>query len=150
VSPSGAPSARLLLAPEPASVPRARRKVRELLAAERCGADEDTALLLVSEVVTNAVLHARTDVHVDLWCVGERLRVEVRDGSAAMPALHFYSAEAATGRGLRLLDRLADRWGAERDDTPDAHSKTVWLVVAPSGDDGAAFGPGWLTPQDQR
>lgn len=109
------------------SVPVARRFVRQLIDAAASGADTDTAVLLVSEVVTNAVLHARTPMTVEVQTSGDEVRVEVRDGSPVHPRIHAFSPTSATGRGLRLLDRLAARWGVERDAA--SGGKIVWFEV---------------------
>lgn len=89
--------------------------------------DVDTAALLVSELVTNAILHARTAVVVCVRHQGGRVRIEVHDSSGLTPRLHGFSGTSATGRGLQLLEGLAKRWGVE----PDAEGvgKTVWCEV---------------------
>lgn len=82
--------------------------------------------LLVSEVVTNAVLHAGTEVVLRIGHEGRSIRVEVTDGSSAQPALRHFTGEAATGRGLWLVEELADSWGQQ--DKGDG--KVVWFEVA--------------------
>lgn len=111
------------------SVPRARRYVRDALAEADASADIPTACLLVSELVTNAVLHARTSLLVTVTSDAGHVRLEVHDQSAVSPRLHGFSSTSATGRGLRLLDSLAKRWGMEPD--LDGMGKTVWCEVAP-------------------
>lgn len=113
----------------PGSVPEARHAVEQALAA--WGLDELswTAALLVSEFATNALLHARTGFTVVLAALpGGALRLEVTDGSRVLPRSRRYGKEATTGRGLHLVQDLADEWGAER--TEDG--KTVWAQLAPS------------------
>lgn len=91
-----------------------------------CEALVDVIILLVSEVVTNAVLHARSDVELRL--VGERdhMRVEISDSCALVPVLRERSEDAMTGRGLQLVAQLASSWGvSERVD-----GKTVWFELA--------------------
>ncbi len=93
----------------------------------------DTTRLLVSELVVNAVLHARSESTVVLELERQsRLRVEVTDSSAALPMQRDYAPSAPTGRGLMIVDALADRWGVDTDET----GKTVWfeLIADPSGD----------------
>lgn len=128
-------TARLTLAPEPASVPRARELVREVFARSTVDVDEDTVLLLVSEVVTNAVLHARTPISLDVTSGDGVVRVEVGDASPVAPQVRHYSIWSATGRGLRLLDRLASRWGIEHSDA--AAAKVVWFEVGDPGSNDA-------------
>jgi anti-sigma regulatory factor (Ser/Thr protein kinase) len=113
------------LPPTTDSVPVARRFVRARLI--HGDADVDTAKLLVSEVVTNAILHARTTVTITVEVAGQVVRIAVRDGSPVQPRIHSFAATSATGRGLRLLDRLAKRWGVDAD--PVTGGKIVWFEV---------------------
>lgn len=126
----------LELPPSTDSVPAARRFVREALRGTEV--DVDTALLLVSEVVTNAVLHARSNVRVVVEPGTAVARVEVHDGSPVPPRRHTFSTMSATGRGLRLLEQLALEWGVE----PGTDGKTVWFEVGPPSDDA------WATSLD--
>ena len=89
----------------------------------------DDLELLVSELVTNAVLHARSRSRLTIDSNGERVRVTVEDESAVAPRLREYGPEAATGRGVLLVDRLSTNWGVDFDDG----GKRVWfeLAVAP-------------------
>jgi anti-sigma regulatory factor (Ser/Thr protein kinase) len=120
----------LRLPPTTDSVPVARRHAREQL--RDSSADVDTVVLLVSEVVTNAVLHARSDVFLSVDDRGETARVEVRDSSPVPPRLNRFAVESATGRGLRLLDQLSLRWGA--DQATEGLGKTVWFEVGSPGE----------------
>jgi anti-sigma regulatory factor (Ser/Thr protein kinase) len=125
----------LHLPPTTASVPVARRFVRARLgaaagAADGCAdasVDVDTAALLVSEVVTNAILHARSTVTLTVDVADDVVRITVRDGSPVQPRVHAFAPTSATGRGLLLLDRLAKRWGVETD--PVTGGKVVWFEV---------------------
>lgn len=90
--------------------------------------DVDTAVLLVSELVTNAVLHARSPFRVLVEPGEEAIRVEVYDGSPVPPRVHTFAPTSATGRGLRLLDRLAQTWGV----TQLSDGKSVWFEVGPA------------------
>ena len=116
------------LSAQPASVRDARARVRSLVAdwPPECTA---TLQVLVDELVTNAVLHARSETRVEMEIDGSRLRVAVHDASPVVPRLRRYTPEAVTGRGLLLVDRIADRWGVE----PDGDGKAVWfeLTLAP-------------------
>jgi anti-sigma regulatory factor (Ser/Thr protein kinase) len=96
---------------------------------EGWGADAlvDDAVLLVSELVTNAVLHAGTDIEVALHLEGGCLRVDVRDGDPRAPSVRHYSTLSGTGRGLALVDQLARRWSI--DPSPDGTGKTVWFEL---------------------
>lgn len=115
----------LQLEPERSNVALARRFVMD--AVHRLGQDDvaDVVELLVSELVTNAVLHAGTAVHLRVLGEEARVRIEVSDGIQSRPSRRHYSAEAATGRGLGLVEALASDWGTRTDDA----GKTVWCTV---------------------
>ena len=118
-----------LLQAHPSSVAMARKVVRDVLTVAQREDLIETAQLLVSEVVTNALVHAGTpiDFHASVGDVG--LRVEVSDGSTQVPAPRRYAAMAGTGRGLRLVQQLVNDWGSQA--RPDG--KTVWFELD-SGD----------------
>jgi anti-sigma regulatory factor (Ser/Thr protein kinase) len=90
-----------------------------------CDAVVNDAELLVSELVTNAVLHARSATRVTIERHGSRLRVSVYDTSPTRPRMRELGPEAVTGRGLLLVDRIARRWGVE----PHEPGKAVWFEV---------------------
>jgi anti-sigma regulatory factor (Ser/Thr protein kinase) len=107
----------------------ARRFTREV--ATRWDLDADVLAdveLLVSELVTNAVLHARSPARLTIEHDGRTLRVTVADESDAQPRLRDYGADAVTGRGLYLVDRISERWGVDavRD---DHYGKRVWFEL---------------------
>lgn len=120
----------LRLPPSTESVPVARRFAREQL--RHSQSDVDTVVLLVSEVVTNAVLHAHSEVVLLILQREDVTRIEVSDASPVPPRLHNFTAESATGRGLRLLDQLALRWGA--DAASSGTGKVVWFEVGSASD----------------
>jgi anti-sigma regulatory factor (Ser/Thr protein kinase) len=119
-----------------ASVGVARRLVRAQLAqTDRSRASlqpelADAAGLLVSELVTNAIVHAQTPVEVRVSVTDTVLRAEVSDGSQTLPAPRRPIGLAGTGRGLQLLDQVATRWGVLSTDS----GKTVWFELTLSGD----------------
>ena len=118
--------ASLQLPPDHAAAARARRFVAETMRGWGCADDAiPDAELLVSELVTNAVLHARSAANVRIEREGETLRVSVCDNSTARPRVRDYGPEAVTGRGLLIVDRIARRWGV---DTSDG-GKCVWFEV---------------------
>lgn len=104
---------------------RARTFVAGLLA--DWGMDDDgDVLLALSELVTNALLHARTGMTVRVVAEEEDVvRIEVSDGSTATPRGRRFTIESGTGRGLRLLDSLAEEWGVSTEEC----GKTVWARV---------------------
>ena len=108
------------------SVRQARHHVHALLApvAQRHAlVDVD---LIVSELAANAVQHARTPFSVEVSQAGAIARVSVRDGHPAVPVLRHSSASAVGGRGLALIESLADSWGVSA--TPAG--KEVWATIA--------------------
>ncbi len=85
----------------------------------------EIVVLLTSELVTNAILHAGSPVEVTLYREADSVRVEVHDASTAHPVVHHYENEAMTGRGLALISALATKWGVtDRDD-----GKSVWFEL---------------------
>ncbi|HET9901640.1 MAG TPA: ATP-binding protein [Actinomycetes bacterium] len=85
----------------------------------------DVVLLLVTELVTNAVVHAQTSVRVCVEISGSRVRIDVQDEATIMPGRRPVSVESLGGRGLLLVEGLADRWGYE----PHPWGKTVWFEI---------------------
>ncbi|MGW0122448.1 ATP-binding protein [Streptomyces sp. NPDC003327] len=128
---------RLVLAGSRGAVSRCRRFTAEALAdwgwtppaSEAARERVEDVLLLVSEVVTNACLHAGGPEQLVLRHAGGTLRVEVADASPEPPRRQAPRSPALPGgHGLMLLDRLAADWGSER--KPDgATGKVVWLEV---------------------
>ncbi|MGW0335706.1 ATP-binding protein [Streptomyces sp. NPDC003011] len=116
----------------PRSIGRARTLLREQAASWKVP-DEvtETAVLLLSELMTNAYRHAAVPRGREIWarCVLEagRLRVSVTDADDRLPAIREGSPYEETGRGLRLVAALADRWGAEP--RPCGIGKTVWFDI---------------------
>ena len=86
----------------------------------------EQAVLLVSELVTNAVLHARTRFTVEVEVVDDTARVSVEDSSPLPPAVRTFSDLAGSGRGLHLVEALASRWGV---DSRDGAGKRVWFEL---------------------
>lgn len=112
--------------PEMENVSRARKFAAEHTSSVGSGDAADVVELLVSELVTNAILHAGTEVTLQLSYDDGVLRVEVRDAlpGKGVRRRHFGTA-ATTGRGLELIEALATEWGVEA----GAHGKTVWFTL---------------------
>ncbi|MFF0117595.1 ATP-binding protein [Streptomyces prasinus] len=105
----------MTLHPEPESVPRARRWFRKFIAPYGLLCSVDDCVLMISELVTNAILHGRLDgvgvVRVEWFREGASLRVEVHDpGCPADVRLRRPDADDVHGRGLLLVDSLAASW----------------------------------------
>jgi anti-sigma regulatory factor (Ser/Thr protein kinase) len=115
----------MMLPPDTSSVTQARRGARKVLATWNAEVFEWAASQLVSELAANAVLHAGTPFVVSLSLRGSRLRCEVTDTSSRPPRVRHYSAEASTGRGMRLVEQLSSAWGVIH--RPDG--KTVWFEL---------------------
>ena len=107
----------------------ARRYAASVLRSWRCDALVDPTELLVSELVVNAVLHARSPVTLRLALDPASLHVEVVDASASVPEVQEVDPDRVTGRGLLIVDALASSWGVR----PHGTGKVVWfdLVVDP-------------------
>jgi len=95
-------------------------------------------LLLTSELVTNALLHARSAPELDVRLAGGRLRVAVFDATTAAPVRKRYGKDAATGRGLLLIESMATAWGTE----PVDGGKVVWFELSPPDHDRAGVSSG--------
>ncbi len=114
-----------LLPAAPASATTARHLVRRLFPASATADQRATAELLTTELVANAVVHARTPCRLRLSCPRDGvLRVEVSDRAAGMPTVQDIGPSELDGRGLQLVDALATQWGITRS-TPA--EKTVWF-----------------------
>jgi anti-sigma regulatory factor (Ser/Thr protein kinase) len=113
------------------SVRRARRTIAAFLDPREVPvAVVDDLLLLVSELVTNAVVHAGSPAVVRLDADIERIKVAVADRDAdRAPSIVEPDPLSSSGRGVLLVDRLAARWGVE----PQCEGKVVWFEL-PRGD----------------
>lgn len=119
--------ARRVFPPEAEQVGAARLFVDSELATWGIAADD--VLLLVSELATNAVLHARSDFAIRVRAGDDRVRVEVSDGNSRLPTVVSVPADAYSGRGLLLLQALSTAWGVE---SHAADGKTIWFEVPTS------------------
>jgi anti-sigma regulatory factor (Ser/Thr protein kinase) len=88
----------------------------------------ERVVLLVSELATNAVVHARTVFGVDIDVRGNFVRVAVSDAGGGVPEVQPLPPPSAPhGRGLLVVSRLADRWGIET--SAAGNGKSVWFEV---------------------
>ncbi|WP_323182885.1 ATP-binding protein [Streptomyces sp. NBC_00401] len=113
------------IARELTSVRQARRLVRAQLGDWNLEGLADTAELLVSELVTNALRHTRGPLRLNLQVRGSRLRCEVEDTDPTGPVRSVVDADAEGGRGTELLDLLTEAWGS----TLTATGKTTWCEM---------------------
>jgi anti-anti-sigma factor len=120
----------LPLAPTATAPAAARLYVRDVLQYWRLALPGqeviDRAELLVHELVTNAVVHARTPLRLRLELRGDLLHLAVYDGSPGLPRPVTDHPAGAGGRGLRLVERLATAWGVHQ---RPGDGKVVWCTV---------------------
>ena len=116
---------RLQLPCDVKSVSKARSFARDVLGGSGLEGLVGDCQLLVSELVTNVVLHAGTDLNVRCFTFSNAVRFEIRDGSAVLPGIRHYDATSTTGRGIRLVEEISSRWGASR----ESHGKVVWFEM---------------------
>ncbi len=111
------------------SDPRAARAARDFIAgfigSPRLLDIRDTCVLLVSEVVTNALRHTEGEVFMQLWLFPDRLRVEVSDQTSREPVTGGGDLLDESGRGVPLMDALSDSWGT----APHGAGKVVWFEL---------------------
>lgn len=148
----------LEIGPDPAEVGRARRWARSRLAGSGIGDDEplaETLVLLISELVTNAVVHTGCPAVLRmLFGAGAAeagtVRVEVADRCARPPLRRHAEGDETNGRGLELVDGLADRWGWQT----EGAGKRIWCevdrcapVTARVVREPGAYEPSWAVTQ---
>lgn len=122
----------LHLAPDIRAARRARHFVRDFchdlqLDPRVC----DSAVLAVSELVTNAFLYGRTTTTIYIALAGEVLRLSVRDENPVLPTVGQLAPDSIGGRGLPIVAAIADRWGV----TSATAGKTIWVEIAKSARD---------------
>ncbi|MDX6211216.1 MAG: hypothetical protein QOF82_303 [Frankiales bacterium] len=106
-----------------------RRLVRDACQAAQVSAEGCAmAELLTSELVTNAVIHGRSDVRLTVTITAGLVRVEVGDDSARLPVARPEDPEALSGRGVTLLQKCSTNWGTSE----DHYGKTVWFELEPT------------------
>jgi anti-sigma regulatory factor (Ser/Thr protein kinase) len=85
----------------------------------------DDAVLVLSELVTNAITHATGGCTLEVRHRDDLVRLEVRDRSPQAPVMRVVDASHVGGRGLYVVDAIAETWGWE----PTAEGKRVWAIV---------------------
>lgn len=118
----------MLVAPHPTGARTARAFIKTQCCLAAVSADLiDTAVLLASEVVTNAILHGRSDARLEIVAPPDKVHVEVGDDNSRHPARAAADAGALDGRGMAIVEALAAAWGIC--DAP--FGKIVWFDVVP-------------------
>ncbi len=136
------PAVDVELPAEARSAAAARAALRGLIDADngRVPYDQqalDRVLLLTSELVTNAILHARTPLRLTASVDAGQVTVRVYDTLRTPPRRRTYRSDAGTGRGMHLVEALADRWGVEE----TSAGKCVWFaVILAAGEQAARLG----------
>ncbi|MCX3285307.1 ATP-binding protein [Streptomyces sp. NEAU-H22] len=132
--PLGAGHLSVEYAPRPSAVREARAEVRRQLEGWGLGEDgavADVAELLVGELATNALVHAGSGFRLTLFAAHGVLRCEVTDAERRVPRV-LDAGAGESGRGMFLVDALAQCWGCHR----DGPGKTVWFELGTCGSDG--------------
>ena len=133
--PTGGVQRQLTLPPAPDSARQARRFVAEVLTDARADTLRDVATLLTSELVTNGIVHAHTELRVVVDVTERYVRVEVVDGNPNLPARRDYDESAMTGRGMEMVELLSHEFGAE---PLEGDGKRVWFRLVRGDTSGAA------------
>ena len=118
---------------DPLQVSSAREQARKALPGWGLGEHTDVAELIVSELVTNAIVHGAGQIEVRLSCAAEcDLWAEVHDDGAGRPVRQRPAADEEGGRGLELIDGLIELYGGTRGvvDDVDGPGKTVYVAVS--------------------
>lgn len=123
------PAAMLLLPASSISPTAARDWARRTGCSEHAVELLDDALLLISELVTNAVLHGGPPIMLSVECDGDALHVRVRDGSPALPEPRNAEPDADGGRGMTLVELLTDTWGVVPVADTYGAGKEVWFEL---------------------
>ena len=114
--------------PDPAIVTSVRSFAAGRLKTLQLNELRDEVELLLTELITNAIIHARTEFEIRVEASGAGVRVEVTDDNPTMPVAGTLSAAALSGRGLMLVQSMSTRWGAHRN---PAGGKSVWFEITP-------------------
>jgi anti-sigma regulatory factor (Ser/Thr protein kinase) len=132
-----ATSAEQSFPPEAESVRAARRFVLDVLA----GAPEEALgqlAVMVSELATNAIVHADTAYTVRVARAGTEVRLEVSDAGGGQPTVASPTPNEPTGRGLRIVEAMAEKWGVRRG---PSGTTTVWCTLILDPDPGPVRAP---------
>lgn len=103
----------------------ARRFLRHVLESWRCDRTLEAVLLAANEVVTNAIIHANSEVELVVRLSKQVIRIEVVDAADQLPTPRDARDDSLGGRGLKVLDAVATRWGVDSLPT----GKRVWFEV---------------------
>jgi anti-sigma regulatory factor (Ser/Thr protein kinase) len=116
----------MTLPPEPRSAGAARHFVADHVRGVLPQSVTEVAVLLTSELVTNVIVHARTPMQLTVDVTDEALRVAIGDQVPKTPVQRRIEGTRLTGRGMHLVESLANDWGVE----PTPAGKTVWFELS--------------------
>ena len=117
-------------------VPWARHELLSVLEHDEVQTDPDRVGLVVTELLTNALLHGEEPVEVHAAVVDDHLRIEVHDASTAEPTERHAAPTEVTGRGLMLVAGLVERWGVDQ----SGDGKLVWAEFPAEPQNHAQYG----------
>jgi anti-sigma regulatory factor (Ser/Thr protein kinase) len=130
--------------PDLEAVGQARRFLRSTLAAWGCEQYDVGGATVVTELATNAALHAHTSYEVTVRLSEDHLVIEVVDANPRRPRTQGYDSQATTGRGIALVTALSAQWGVR----PADAGKVVWAHVRPDDAQDNAWGE-WVDLGDE-
>jgi signal transduction histidine kinase len=115
------------------AAPVSCRLGREFVLSVIGGAEDARVALVVTELVANAVVHGHSQPRLRVGWDGHMVRLEVEDDGPGRPTVQDLDPTTTSGRGLALVDRIADRWGVTESGSdpsdPAAHAKVVWAHI---------------------
>ncbi|WP_214413067.1 ATP-binding protein [Sphaerisporangium fuscum] len=129
--PSCPREARWELPPDPGVTAKCRAVVRETLAEWRLQGLTDDMVVVVTELLANALIHGGPPIRVALVAADRTLTGSVSDGGPGWPCLRTAGTDLEHGRGLRIVTALTDCWGVEP--CPGGRGKTIWFTRALAG-----------------
>ena len=115
--------------PKTRSAAVSRHLMADLLSESLSRQDLDVVLLLANELVTNAIVHAAENFELTVRVLSGFVEVAVADSDRRMPAVRTPTAATGSGRGLAIVETLAQDWGVTKHD----FGKAVWFRFAPAG-----------------
>lgn len=110
---------------QPSAVPAARHFVAGLLTGAPAALSQNVAVM-VSELASNCIRHSASAFRVSVELTSDLVRIDVTDGGGGTPAIGSPPPSQPTGRGLQIVNSLADSWGV--DQAPGSKGKTVWFT----------------------
>ncbi|MGQ0678320.1 MAG: ATP-binding protein [Actinomycetota bacterium] len=119
------PDQALHIPADSSAIAGARRFTEGFLRSHGLSEQINTMVLLISEVVTNAILHGGSGAELRLIVSGGSIRAEVKDRSPMFPSVRQYSEDATTGRGMVIVQALASAWGTRS----EGDGKVVWFTL---------------------